>query len=56
MKKEMMVITAAFLTGLVLVSCSPESRDSVKELGNDMKRDVNKAAQNVDRAVEDAMD
>lgn len=60
MKKQMM---KAPVTGLLMVlfalsvqGCSQSTQDSVKELGNDMQRDVNKAARNVDDAVKDAVD
>ena len=34
---------------LMVQGCGGESRGTAKELGNDLKRDVNSAAQNVDQ-------
>ena len=41
---------------LTVQGCSSETRGSVKELGNDIKRDIHKTAQDVDRKVQDAAD
>ena len=49
-------LACLFTLMLVLQGCSRETQSDVKELGNDMKRDVNKAAQEVDAAVQDAVD
>jgi hypothetical protein len=54
MKKFAWVLGA--LVVLAVQGCSAESRGTAKELGNDMKRDINAGAQKVDRAVEDAVD
>jgi hypothetical protein len=47
------IMTIAFLA---VQGCSGETRSTAKEFGNDLKRDVNAAAQDIDRKVEDATD
>ena len=41
---------------LALQGCSKQATDDLKELGNDAKRDINKAARNIDDKVQDAVD
>ena len=43
-------------SALMIAGCSEQTQGNVKELGNVLKRDVNKAARNVDDAVKDAVD
>lgn len=53
MKKLLAIL---FLSVLAVQGCSRDTRDDLKEFGNDAKRDVNKAARDVDDAVKDAVD
>jgi hypothetical protein len=41
---------------LMLQGCSHETTGDLKELGHDAKRDIEKAARNVDDKVKDAVD
>lgn len=54
MKKQLIVLLG--LLTVVIYGCSRGAQEDVKELGNDVKRDVQKAARNVDDAAKDAMD
>lgn len=54
--KKIAWMLGTFALLAVVQGCSYESRDTAKELGNDLKRDVNAGAQKVDRAVQDAVD
>ncbi len=54
--KKLMVLAVMGMMAMSIVGCSSESQNSAKELGNDMKRDINKVAQDVDRKVDDATD
>ena len=54
-----MILTVGIIGTLVFLSfqgCSGETRSTARELGNDLKRDVNQAAQNIEGKVEDALD
>lgn len=48
-----------FVCAVLMLSaygCSPAVREDVSEMGNDMKRDVKKAARNIGDAAADATD
>ena len=45
-----------FIVMLTLQGCTRQTSDDLKELGNDAKRDINKAARNIDDKVQDAVD
>ena len=57
-KMNTVATIGVIMTGIFLMiqGCSGETRGTAKELGNDIKRDVNQTAQDVDRKVEDAID
>ena len=52
MRKALGLIVFAIF---VLQGCSDQTSRDMKELGNDAKRDINKAARNIDDKVEDAV-
>ena len=41
---------------LAVQGCTKQTSNDLKELGNDAKRDINKAARNIDDKVQDAVD
>jgi hypothetical protein len=52
-KAEALGILVLFVA---LQGCSREVNDDLKEAGNDAKRDMNKAAQNIEDTVQDAVE
>lgn len=55
MKKWTMFVLIAFVS-LLAQGCSHETSADLKEVGRDMKRDINKAARDVDDKVQDAVE
>lgn len=56
MKKRIIALLAVTLVAGSAYGCSREARDSAKELGNDMKRDVKEAGRDIRDAAQDATD
>lgn len=56
MKRPVMFLALIAFVSLLAQGCSGETRGSLKEAGNDMKRDVNDVARKADNKVQDALD
>ena len=56
MRRPMAMFAALVFVFVLAQGCSDQTRGDLKEVGSDMKRDINKTARNVDDKVQDAVD